>query len=115
MDIDRAQETAFRVPVGGGVLAGHRGGEGPPALVLHGGARPETFPQADANLRRGLEPEVVARLDEIEALRRDGHVSEAELVERFRIVRPQYFADGASAPEPPEIRRIVGEFLATET
>jgi hypothetical protein len=38
MDIDRAQETAFRVPVGDGVLAGHRGGEGPPALALHGGA-----------------------------------------------------------------------------
>jgi len=30
-------ETPFSVPVGDGALAGHRGGEGPPALVLHGG------------------------------------------------------------------------------
>lgn len=30
-------EQEFRAPVGEGVLAGHRGGEGPPALVLHGG------------------------------------------------------------------------------
>jgi len=31
------REEPFSVPVGGGVLAGHRGGEGPPALILHGG------------------------------------------------------------------------------
>lgn len=32
-------EQAFAVPVGDGVLAGHRGGgDGPPALLLHGGA-----------------------------------------------------------------------------
>ena len=30
-------EEPFRVPVGDGVLAGHRGGGGPPALLLHGG------------------------------------------------------------------------------
>jgi pimeloyl-ACP methyl ester carboxylesterase len=30
-------ERPFEVPVGDGVLVGHRGGEGPPALVLHGG------------------------------------------------------------------------------
>jgi pimeloyl-ACP methyl ester carboxylesterase len=30
-------EVLFEVPVGDGALAGHRGGEGPPALVLHGG------------------------------------------------------------------------------
>jgi pimeloyl-ACP methyl ester carboxylesterase len=30
-------EQPFEVPVGDGALAGHRGGEGPPALVLHGG------------------------------------------------------------------------------
>jgi pimeloyl-ACP methyl ester carboxylesterase len=30
-------EQLFEIPVGDGVLVGHRGGEGPPALVLHGG------------------------------------------------------------------------------
>lgn len=30
-------EEPFRVPVGDGALAGHRGGAGPPALLLHGG------------------------------------------------------------------------------
>ena len=30
-------EQPFEVPAGDGVLAGHRGGDGPPALVLHGG------------------------------------------------------------------------------
>jgi proline iminopeptidase len=30
-------ETPFEVQVGDGVLVGHRGGAGPPALVLHGG------------------------------------------------------------------------------
>lgn len=30
-------EESFRVPIGDGTLAGHRGGDGPPALLLHGG------------------------------------------------------------------------------
>ena len=30
-------EESFRVPIGDGALAGHRGGDGPPALLLHGG------------------------------------------------------------------------------
>jgi proline iminopeptidase len=30
-------ETPFEVPVGEGIVLGHRGGAGPPALVLHGG------------------------------------------------------------------------------
>jgi pimeloyl-ACP methyl ester carboxylesterase len=32
------REEPFRVPVQGGELWGHRGGDGPPALLLHGGA-----------------------------------------------------------------------------
>jgi proline iminopeptidase len=32
------KEEPFAVAVGDGVLAGHRGGDGPPALLLHGGA-----------------------------------------------------------------------------
>jgi len=31
------EEEQFEVPVADGVLVGHRGGDGPPALVLHGG------------------------------------------------------------------------------
>ncbi len=31
-------EQEFEVAIGGGVLRGHLGGEGPPALLLHGGA-----------------------------------------------------------------------------
>jgi pimeloyl-ACP methyl ester carboxylesterase len=179
-----SSEEEFEVAVEGGVLRGHVGGEGPPALLLHGGAavddyleplaaelapllttyrytqrgtppstggspytveahmadalavldafeiprawavghswgghlalhlavaHPErllgviavdplgahadVFAEQDANLRRRLAPEAVARLDGIEARRRAGDVTEAELVERFAIVWPQYFAD----------------------
>jgi proline iminopeptidase len=176
------KEEEFDVAIAGGVLRGHVGGEGPPALLLHGGAAvpdylgelaaelaplltthrytqrgtppstggpsygveahmadaiavldafeipqawvvghswgghlalhlavahpdrllgvvgvapvgayADTFPEQDVNLRRGLTAEQVARLDEIEAKRREGDVSEAELVERFAIVWTQYF------------------------
>jgi pimeloyl-ACP methyl ester carboxylesterase len=57
------------------------------------GAYGDVFAEQDANLRRRLTPEAVARLDGIEARRRAGEVTEAELVERFSIVWPQYFAD----------------------
>ena len=178
------REEAFEVAIEGGVLSGHVGGEGPPALLLHGGAavpdyleglaaelapllttyrytqrgtppstggppysieahmedalavldafeiprawlvghswgghlalhlalaQPErllgvicvaplgafgdVFTEQDANLRRRLTPEAVARLDEIEGRRRAGEVTEAELVDRFAILWPQYFAD----------------------
>jgi pimeloyl-ACP methyl ester carboxylesterase len=57
------------------------------------GAYADVFAEQDANLRRRLAPEAVARLDEIEARRRAGEVTEEELVERFAIVWPQFFAD----------------------
>jgi len=57
------------------------------------GAYGDVFAEQDANLRRRLTPEVVSRLDEIEAQRRAGEVTECELVERFAIVWPQFFAD----------------------
>jgi pimeloyl-ACP methyl ester carboxylesterase len=57
------------------------------------GAYADVFAEQDANLRRRLAPEAVGRLDEIEERRREGEVTEAELVERFGIVWPQYFAD----------------------
>jgi pimeloyl-ACP methyl ester carboxylesterase len=57
------------------------------------GAFGDVFAEQDANLRRRLTAEAVARLDGIEARRRAGEVTEAELVERFALVWPQYFAD----------------------
>ncbi|HLX32824.1 MAG TPA: alpha/beta hydrolase [Gaiellaceae bacterium] len=61
------------------------------------GAYVEVFADLDASLRDGLAPATVARLDDIEARRREGDVTEEELVERFAIVWPRYFAD----PESP--------------
>jgi proline iminopeptidase len=94
---------AFEIPqawvVGhswGGHLALHLAVAHPDRLVGVIGVAPvgayaDTFPEQDANLRRGLTPEQVVRLDEIEANRRERQVTEAELVERFAIVWPQYF------------------------
>lgn len=180
-------EEPFEVSIAGGVLRGHVGGDGPPALLLHGGAAvpdylgplavelapllttyrytqrgtpPSTggppytveahmadalavldafeiprawavghswgghlalhlavahserllgvicidplsaygdvFAELDANLRRGLAPETIARLEEIEERRRAGEVTQAELVERFAILWPQFFAEPAN-------------------
>jgi proline iminopeptidase len=185
-------EEEFEVAIGGGVLRGHVGGDGPPALLLHGGAavpdyleplaaelapllttyrytqrgtppstggppygieahmadalavldafeiprawavghswgghlalhlavaRPErllgvicidplgaygdVFAEMDAGFRRGLAPETVARLDEIEARRREGEVTEADLVERFAITWPQWFFVRDRLPPSP--------------
>jgi proline iminopeptidase len=182
-------EQPFLVAIAGGELHGHRGGEGPPALLLHGGAAvpdyldglaaelavlfstirytqrgappslsgppytieahtadalavldhfaierawaighswgghlalhlavthpdrllglicidalgaySEIFGEADANLRRGLSEEQVARLDEIEARRRKGYVKEKDLLERFALVWPGYFAQSPTDP-----------------
>lgn len=65
------------------------------------GADPTVFADLDANLRRGLTAEERSRVDEIEERRRHGDVSEAELVERFRLVWPQYFARRERASPPP--------------
>jgi proline iminopeptidase len=185
-------EEPFSVRIGEGALAGHRGGDGPPALILHGGpawpdyteglaaelsgllrthrytqrgARPSTvggrytieahvddaiavldrfeierawvvghswgghlalhlmvarpervlgvvcidalgafdraFAEFGANLRRTLRSDEIARIDEIEERRRRGEVTEADLVERSRLVWPRYFADPDAAPPHP--------------
>jgi pimeloyl-ACP methyl ester carboxylesterase len=197
-------EEPFAVPVQDGVLAGHRGGAGPPALLLHGGpawpdytegcaeeldglvtvhrytqrgtppsaigppytigahvadavavldhfaidrawaighswgghlalhllvAHPErllgvicidplgaferVFAEFGANLRSRLSEAQIARLDEIEARRRRGEVTEADLVERSHLVWPYYFTDPASAPPHPAGR--IGVACSTET
>jgi proline iminopeptidase len=65
------------------------------------GAFLEAFAEQDAARRRALSPGQTARLDEIEARRRAGKVTEAELVERFAIAWPTYFADRKKAIAPP--------------
>ncbi len=186
-------EEAFEVAIDGGVLRGHRGGTGAPALLLHGGAAvpdymaecaaaldglfatirytqrgtppseagppytieshaadavavldalgidrawaighswgghlalhlahlhedrmlglllidplgadPTVFVELDANLRRGMTGDERARVDEIEERRRGGAVTEADLLERFRLVWPHYFARRERAIPPPK-------------
>jgi len=186
-------EEAFEVAIDGGVLRGHRGGTGAPALLLHGGAAvpdymgecaaaldglfatirytqrgtppseagppytieshaadavavldalgidrawavghswgghlalhlahlhedrllglllidplgadPTVFVELDANLRRGMTGDERARVDEIEERRRGGAVAEADLLERFRLVWPHYFARRERAIPPPK-------------
>jgi proline iminopeptidase len=65
------------------------------------GAVARALADQDANLRRGLTEEQRARLDRIEERRRAGDVTEAELVERWTIVWPRYFANPETASAPP--------------
>ncbi|MGZ4382515.1 MAG: alpha/beta fold hydrolase [Gaiellaceae bacterium] len=186
------KEERFVVAVAGGALSGHRGGDGPPALLLHGGpafpdyteacaaelagvfetirytqrgvppseagppytieshvadavavldffgldrawaighswgghlalhlavAHPkrllgivcidplgafgDIFEDFGRNLRRAVSPEQVARVEEVEARRRAGTATEADLLERSAIVWPAYFAHPESAPPHP--------------
>jgi len=66
------------------------------------GADPTVFAELDANLRRGMTDEERTRVDEIEERRRDGEVTEADLLERFRLVWPHYFVRSERASPPPE-------------
>jgi pimeloyl-ACP methyl ester carboxylesterase len=185
-------ETPFEVALPGGVLHGHVGGEGPPALLLHGGAAvtdymdgcareldgvfrtmryqqrgtypsdadppysieahiadavrvldhfgidrawvvghswgghlalhlavshaerllgvvcvaplgafDDVFAEHDANLRRGLSDAEIARVEAVERRRREGVVTDAELVERMSILWPRWFADPENAAPCP--------------
>ena len=198
------REVPFRVPVEGGDLHGHRGADGPPALVLHGGAAvtdymdgcaseldgllqtiryqqrgtypseadppytieahvadavavldwfeidrawavghswgghlalhlavshphrllgvicidplgafSDVFAQQEATMRRGLAQADVARIEEVEALRRRGEVTEADLLERMGLLWPQWFADPENAAPNPVTH--IGARSSTET
>ncbi len=62
------------------------------------------FEEFGANLTRNLTDAQRARLGEIEERRREGLVTEAELVERFATIWPQFFARPEEAsPAPPRI------------
>jgi proline iminopeptidase len=65
------------------------------------GADPSVFAAQDRNLRRGLTEKQTARIDEVERRRRAGEVTEAELVERFALIWPRFFADGQPSIPPP--------------
>ncbi len=185
-------EEPFEVPIGTGTLHGHRGGDGPPALLLHGGAalpdymgdcalllgglfttlrytqrgtppseagppytveshvsdavavldafgverawaighswgghlalhllvaHPERvvgvicvdtlgadagiFAEYERNLARGLTDDEIEFVREMQARRRARNVSEADLVEGFRIIWPRFFVDPSRATPPP--------------
>jgi pimeloyl-ACP methyl ester carboxylesterase len=88
------------------------------------GADGRIFGEFEANLKRGLAAEETARVAEIEARRRAGAVTEAELVERFAIVWPQFFARPEEAAPAParagvqasvEVTRPLGEHLDRRT
>jgi proline iminopeptidase len=67
-------------------------------------ASADVLAELNANLRRGLSPEEIARLDETEARRQAGKVTEAELVERFALIWPLLFLDPSLAlPSPPHV------------
>jgi pimeloyl-ACP methyl ester carboxylesterase len=156
----------FEVEIPGGALRGDHDGEGPPALLLHGGAAVEDYLGGLATelgglfstfryTQRGTPPstggppftveahvaDAIAVLDafgveqawaighswgghlalhlavahpdrllgaiciQIEAGRRQGDVTEEELVERFALIWPQFFADPDRA-QPSPVRRV---------
>lgn len=62
------------------------------------GADPSVFASFESRLDEELSPDDRARVREIEERRRAGDVTEAELVERFRLVWPVYFTRVVSSP-----------------
>jgi len=88
------------------------------------GADGSVFEEYGANLQRGMTPDDIARIDAIEARRRNGEVTEAELVERFAVVWPQFFASRKATIPPParvgplasiEANRSLADHLARGT
>jgi pimeloyl-ACP methyl ester carboxylesterase len=65
------------------------------------GAFPDVFAEIDEGRNRRLSVDEVAELDGIEHRRRAGTVTEAELVRRFDLVWPAYFADPSHALPAP--------------
>ena len=68
------------------------------------GAFREVFADSDPQRRARLSQAEVARVEEIEARRREGEATEADLLERFALIWPGYFVDPQRALPPP--RRI---------
>jgi len=88
------------------------------------GADASAFPEAEATMRRDLTPRQRARIEEIEQRRRDGRVTEAELVERFGLLWPRWFARPEEVELVPsrvgvqasiEVNRSIGEHFKRRT
>jgi pimeloyl-ACP methyl ester carboxylesterase len=71
-------------------------------LICPLGADSSIFGEFDENMRRGATDEQRARVEEIEQRRRDGIVTEAELVERFALAWPHFFLRPEDMSPPPE-------------
>jgi pimeloyl-ACP methyl ester carboxylesterase len=68
------------------------------------GAYEDDLAALGRSMRAALTPQQEARVDAIEQARRDGTVSEADLIERWAMVWPRYFADPAAAlPAPSHV------------
>ena len=66
------------------------------------GADPGVFGEYQSTLQRKLTAEQLRRIGEIEERRASGEVTEADLVERFTLAWPFYFARPEMATPPPE-------------
>ena len=65
------------------------------------GAYGEIFGEFGANLRRSMGEAAAARVDEIETLRRERRATEQDLLERFDLIWPHFFAEPERAPQNP--------------
>jgi pimeloyl-ACP methyl ester carboxylesterase len=71
-------------------------------LVCPLGADSSIFEEFDENMRRGATDKQRARVDKIEQRRREGIVTEEELVERFALAWPHFFLRPEDISPPPE-------------
>ena len=76
------------------------------------GAHAEVFGETGERLLAGLEPDQRDRVHEIEAARRRHEATDDDLIERFALIWPQYFADPAGASHAPA---YIGAQCSTET
>jgi proline iminopeptidase len=65
------------------------------------GADAGVFPEYEANLTRGMTEQQIATIHAAEERRRAGTVTESDLVERFAVIWPHFFASGEAAIAPP--------------
>jgi proline iminopeptidase len=77
------------------------------------GAYGEIFGEFGANLRRSMGVAAATRVDEIEELRRERLATEPDLLERFELIWPHFFADPDRAPPSPADR--IGVASSTDT
>ncbi len=77
------------------------------------GVHMDVMEEFAANLHRGLRPEQLARMEEIDALERAGQASEEP--EALRMIWHNYFADPGTAPPMPPLRQSAEAFTGAFT